>query len=339
MLAVDMITTDSPLETNKPENVLSDQFEESYVNNSIIISNNTDRRTLILNNTESTYKIANVIIGEPVDIVITLWPAVRCDLNSSVILVVVHNAAMYTERRRLIRETYGTVDKLSDSPVMVMFMLGKVDDVSLQAIVDQESAMYKDIVQGSFTETYHNLAYKHVMSLKWSIQLQTCVKVKAVIKVDDDVFINMYQLDRFMRDTYVKDSSRGKYLYCNIFPNAHPYRIKSSKWYISHQEIPAWQWPVFCQGFAYITSPDVAGLLYRASPFTKLVWLDDVYVTGYLAREAKITPRQMTKPYSTFSRKSKPNTGIFMLDGNINKARPWWRNLTSEHHKMMYQED
>ena len=123
-LVIDFITTDSPLETNKPavlENINSkanisyDNFEEFYVNKSIIISNITDHRTLILNKTESTYKMANVMIGEAVNILITLWPAVRCDLNSSVILVVVHNAAMYTERRRLIRETYGSVDELSDS--------------------------------------------------------------------------------------------------------------------------------------------------------------------------------------------------------------------------------
>ena len=345
LLSTDNLTVlknDNPVvleNLNPKENSLSEKSEESYVNNSMIINNAINHNTMKLTSTDLIYKMANVTIGEAVDILITSWPVVRCDLNSSVILVMVHNAAMYTERRKLIRETYGTVDKLSDSRVLVMFMLGKVDNVSLQAIVDQEAAMYNDIVQGSFTETYHNLAYKHVMTLKWTIQLQTCVKVKAVIKVDDDVFINMYQLDRFMRDIYVKDSSKRKYLYCNIFPDSRPYRRKSSKWYISHQDMPTWQWPVFCQGFAYITSPDVAGLLYRASPFTKLVWLDDVYVTGYLAREAKITHTQMKHPYGKFSPKSKPNTGIFMLDGNINKTRPFWRNLTLDHHKMIYEKD
>ena len=347
---IDFISTDnsSVVKNNTPEvleninpkeKVLGEKSEESYVNNPMIINNATNHKTLKLSNVDLIYKMANVTIGEAVDILITSWPVVRCDLNSSVILVVVHNAAMYTERRKLIRETYGTVDKLSDSRVLVMFMLGKVDNVSLEAIIDQEAAMYNDIVQGSFTETYHNLAYKHVMTLKWTIQLQTCVKVKAVIKVDDDVFINMYQLDRFMRDTYVKDSSKRKYIYCNIYPNALPYRKKTSKWYISHQAMPTWQWPVFCQGFAYIASPDVAGLLYRSSPFTKLVWLDDVYVTGYLAREAKITHTQMKHPYGKFYPKSKPNTGIFMLDRNIDKAWPFWRNLTRDHHKMIYEKD
>ena len=53
-LVIDFITTDSPLETNKPavleninskENISYDNFEQFYVNKSIIISNITDHNS------------------------------------------------------------------------------------------------------------------------------------------------------------------------------------------------------------------------------------------------------------------------------------------------------
>ena len=41
-----------------------------------------------------------------------------------------------------------------------------------------------DIVQGSFNENYRNLIYKHIMALKWVIQLNQCLDVKVVVKLD-----------------------------------------------------------------------------------------------------------------------------------------------------------
>ena len=39
----------------------------------------------------------------------------------------------------------------------------------LQSKIEEESALYGDIVQGTFHDSYHNLTYKHVMALDWAV--------------------------------------------------------------------------------------------------------------------------------------------------------------------------
>ena len=64
-------------------------------------------------------------------------------------------------------------------------------------------------------EHYRNLTYKHIMGLKW---LSTfCSNARTVVKVDDDTFVNVFQLSTFLRfDGYFSsaNSQHAQGMYC-----------------------------------------------------------------------------------------------------------------------------
>ena len=49
-----------------------------------------------------------------------------------------------------------------------IFLLFVDEDNISQEIIEEESKMHLDIVQGSMIEDYKNLAYKHLMGLQWA---------------------------------------------------------------------------------------------------------------------------------------------------------------------------
>ena len=59
----------------------------------------------------------------------------------------------------LIKNEEGSYDPLT--------IEGYEDNIS-QEIIEEESKMHLDIVQGSMKEDYKNLAYKHLMGLQWA---------------------------------------------------------------------------------------------------------------------------------------------------------------------------
>ena len=130
------------------------------------------------------------------------------------ILIAVHSLASDPEPRHQIRQTWGSIRRHEQYRVKTVFMLGKA---AAQDAVAEESRKYGDIVQEDFVEHYRNLTLKHVMVLKW---VQTfCPDARFVIKVDDDVFINMFQLFKFFRSQHHQAEHVSRLLYCSVYRN------------------------------------------------------------------------------------------------------------------------
>ena len=47
-------------------------------------------------------------------------------------------------------------------------------------------------------------------------------------------------------------------------------------------------YPDGCTGWLWITSPGTAGEIAQAAKVVKFFWIDDVWITGYIARHLKI---------------------------------------------------
>ncbi|KAK8764334.1 hypothetical protein V5799_033058 [Amblyomma americanum] len=67
----------------------------------------------------------------------------------------------------------------------------------LQERVANESARYGDVIQAAFRDSYRNLTLKTVFLLKWAYM--HCSSTRFVMKADDDVFVNVNNLLRFLR--------------------------------------------------------------------------------------------------------------------------------------------
>jgi hypothetical protein len=84
-----------------------------------------------------------------------------CNGSSSLLLLVlVHSAPGNVEKRRTIRETWGRGFH------QLLFLLGSVESRAAQTALEEENRTYRDLVQGSFSDSYRNMTYKHVMALK-----------------------------------------------------------------------------------------------------------------------------------------------------------------------------
>lgn len=203
--------------------------------------------------------------------------------DNTFLLVLVHSATSNFRKRKVIRETWGH----AANNVKLFFVMGTSTSVLIQKKIVQENRIYKDIIQGNFLDVYRNLTYKHVMSLKYATY--HCSRAKYILKTDDDVFVNMPLMKKFL-SIDLSPFSTSKLLFCTVKKSASVIRTYRSKWRVGFEEYPLRTYPPYCLGWAILYSPDVLFQLYKSAQNTSEVfWIDDVHITGILAAKNNIT--------------------------------------------------
>lgn len=167
--------------------------------------------------------------------------------------------------------------------IRLMFMLGRTENATLQQLIYQESDRFNDIVQEDFLDTYNNLTLKSVMLLKWVNS--TCPRVRFVMKTDDDTFVNVPRLVY-----HLKSYGRPKLLLGCLICGAIPVKNKHSKWYVPRVLYNERYYPNYLSGTGYVMSSDVIAGLYAVALTTPFFHLEDVYITGIVAKRLKIKP-------------------------------------------------
>ena len=81
-------------------------------------------------------------------------------------LIYVHTAVSNRRLRQVVRQTWGKNDIFKGEYSRVVFVLGAINEVKTQQQVDFEFRTYGDILQGNFMDTYKNITYKAVLSLR-----------------------------------------------------------------------------------------------------------------------------------------------------------------------------
>ena len=194
------------------------------------------------------------------------------------LLIILHTAADHFIRRMDIRRTYANTTVFKS--LRVMFLLGTTNDIAVQDKILAEFKQYKDILQGDFLDTYHNLTNKGVMGFKW-IQ-ERCRNAKVILKVDDDVVVNSQKI---LKEIIPSFQTKSKSILCNVNPQyTMPIiRDRESKWYVAENEFKGQNnYPRYCSGFFVMFTNDVIPALYRAAFKTPFFWVDDVYLYGLL---------------------------------------------------------
>lgn len=199
------------------------------------------------------------------------------------VVILVHSLHTYTERRAAIRHTWGGAAVTGVWPwassfpfnVILAFVLGLNHNSSLDIRLKQESDQHKDIIQGDFYEDYHNMTLKSLLGLKWVSQF--CPSVKYVIKSDDDMIINLPHLLAVLSKTNMTRSILGPY-------NENSRVMRRGKWAIPMEVFPFYYYPAYESGAAYVISGDLVLPLFQTSHYVPSIFIDDVYITGILAK-------------------------------------------------------
>jgi len=189
------------------------------------------------------------------------------------LVIVVCSAVHNFEERQAIRDTWG----YNSNDVRVVFLLGIEAPNQSNTIqhddVIRESGVFHDIIQVNVYDNYSNLTHKSIAMLQW-IQ-KYCHNVKHVLKTDDDMYIGRDVLLGDLRNTVHK-----RFIMGHLIAAAAPIRDPSSKWYTPKHIYPESMYPNYMSGTAYVISGDLVSDLVTSSSHRRLLWLEDVYITG-----------------------------------------------------------
>ncbi|XP_012539187.1 beta-1,3-galactosyltransferase 5 isoform X2 [Monomorium pharaonis] len=219
--------------------------------------------------------------------------------NATFLIWIVTSYAGELSARSALRRAY-TVEELQALGIGRVFLLGTLNDdaerkthVQQNALLD-ESRRFNDILQGDFLDTYRNLTRKHLMGLQWAVT--NCKDVKYIMKMDDDIVVNLYGiLEKLLSDTIQENSLIG-YTMRNMIPVREP----ANKWYVSRMEYADSIYPEFVSGWLYLVQPQVASrLIDHAESSREYFWIDDVFVTGILRRALNVRIQNISEFYTT----------------------------------------
>ncbi|XP_032221506.2 beta-1,3-galactosyltransferase 4-like [Nematostella vectensis] len=185
-------------------------------------------------------------------------------------------------QRDVIRETWGSAS-LAPSTRFV-FVLGGQND--LDSDVRNEFSVNKDLIIGSFPDTYRNLVLKVFVALNWA-RTQNCTYV---LKADDDVYINIPRLLNWLRNPSLPEPLyAGEVVEGNRvlrWPPWSKYRIPRD---VYNEEI----YPPYCRGAFYVLSRSaLPGIMQEVNKHSTLLPMEDAYL-GIMARSASLSPVQI----------------------------------------------
>ncbi len=136
----------------------------------------------------------------------------------------------------------------------------------------EESNHFQDIILIDTIDNYKNLIYKHLTAVNWITK--HCSEALYVVKLDDDVFVNIKPLSKHLVNKFGLNQIDSKFIYCSIMDEAKP-RRHNSKWQVSYDTYPFEFYPRYCEGFSYITNMATVKLMQKQSKIIPRFWIDD----------------------------------------------------------------
>ena len=109
--------------------------------------------------------------------------------------------------------------------------------------------------------------------------------------LDDDIAINHARLVTFYKELIKNNTLENNEIQFSNIPivciysyqdKDVPSRDKRSKWYMPIANYPGKTWPTYCRGGMYTTTSDMVKKLYQVSRSTHRLYLDDVWITGFM---------------------------------------------------------
>jgi hypothetical protein len=114
------------------------------------------------------------------------------------------------EKRKIIRKTWknhlkGVQDDGSLRIAGFAFILGLTKNYFTQEKIKGENFIHRDIIQIGIPDFYRNLSFKFAGLLNWLYR--NCMKVDFILKLDDDVYVNVRNLVHFVQSNHQANQS------------------------------------------------------------------------------------------------------------------------------------
>ncbi|RXG55643.1 UDP-GalNAc:beta-1,3-N-acetylgalactosaminyltransferase 2 [Armadillidium vulgare] len=223
--------------------------------------------------------------------------------------------------RHFIRNSWGSKDIYFRTRLRPIFLVGATNNNSLQNEIENEAKTFRDILQINYMDTYRNLTYKIMAGLSWISE--NCRITPWILKIDHDVMLNPFNLRKFLEKELQSNPSQNVII-GNCKKNAtKPFRF--GKWGVSQKEYPGTFYPVYTWGPAYIISRNSVDKLLIASNKTPFLSFEDIFITGILAKKAKVQLKNFERKYfgSLFFLWER----IFIVQANRTEQKLYWKKI------------
>ncbi|NXO21997.1 B3GL1 acetylgalactosaminyltransferase, partial [Cisticola juncidis] len=205
----------------------------------------------------------------------TLRQRARCAHARPFLVILVASRPRDIQARQAIRITWGSRGSWWGQRVLTLFLLGRDahSEAGAAALsVEDESALYGDILRQDFMDTYDNLTLKTIMAFQWLSEF--CSNARFFMKADADVFINTPNLVKFLLRLNSSENLFTGYPLINNFA----YRGLDRKRFISYEEYPFKVFPPYCSGLGYILDGKLALRTYELMGHVRPLKFEDAYV-------------------------------------------------------------
>ncbi|XP_016118029.1 N-acetyllactosaminide beta-1,3-N-acetylglucosaminyltransferase 2-like [Sinocyclocheilus grahami] len=206
------------------------------------------------------------------------------------LLLAVKSIAPHFDRRQAIRESWGRAGILDGQRIATVFLLGNTAATDhfpdLSDMVKHEAALYGDVLQWDYRDTFFNLTLKEVLFLEWFGT--HCASAKYVFKCDDDIFVNTRHMLAYLGNFSV---SKTQDLFIgDVITNAGPHRTKHLKYYIP-ESVFRGVYPPYAGGGGFLYSGNLGLRLRMISRLVTLYPIDDVF-TGMCLKRLGLVPEK-----------------------------------------------
>ncbi|XP_059350798.1 uncharacterized protein LOC130693163 [Daphnia carinata] len=214
--------------------------------------------------------------------------------NHRSLFIAVISAPRNFERRATIRRTWPLHLKNqtnSNKPLDVVgfsFVVGLTKDDVIQQKLMEEHERHRDMLQVNMYDKYRNLSLKVTGLLNWVHRY--CPQVDFVLKVDDDVYVNVHNLATVLHSH--PPSERSVYgRKCGGGTVSERTPRNDSKWVIFYENWPWRDIPHYYQGAGIVMAGSAVRPLLAAIQTTPYFIWDDMYLIGLCAVKARLRIR------------------------------------------------
>ncbi|CAK8691118.1 unnamed protein product [Clavelina lepadiformis] len=217
----------------------------------------------------------------------------KMDLAKWSMVLMVKSSAKHRDRRDVIRQTWGSWRLVDVIRLEVVFLLGTTKDPNLRDSLEEESSHHGDILQMDMEDSAETVPEKVLAGMQWASSSLTHDWIYS--SVDDDMVVHVENLVEYMKTLLVPEDTNVNIRPCyeqlpivcvySYQAKDSPDRNPLSKWYISYGKMSDNYWPKYCRGGMYLMSVEMAGRIFQVSRRTPYLYLDDVWITGYMRRK------------------------------------------------------
>ncbi|KAG7283571.1 hypothetical protein CRUP_026498 [Coryphaenoides rupestris] len=149
------------------------------------------------------------------------------------VVVVSRNLGKHKHKiQKAIRQSWGQAGNVANRTVVTVFLLGTTTSAdnfpNLSGMLSHEAELHRDLLQWDYRDSFFNLTLKETLFLEWFSQ--HCSHANYVLKGDDDVFVNTWQIIRYLEllpEVMTKELFVG-----DVIQNASPHRDNRLKYFV-----------------------------------------------------------------------------------------------------------